>query len=102
MCVGIIGGMACIYIYVNMSTDVLSKGYIHNRPQIISLFLTFLIDILKISYYHKLSEPYKALNMNIKRADVSRYLLLLQFGGVYMDLDMDLKSPIQPVSRLHA
>eukprot|EP01035_Chromulina_nebulosa_P022986 gene22986-29781_t len=35
--------------------------------------------------------------MNIKRADVARYLLLLQFGGVYMDLDMELKGPIHPI-----
>jgi mannosyltransferase OCH1-like enzyme len=39
--------------------------------------------------------------MGIKRADVARYLLLLQFGGVYMDLDMELKGPIQPVSCAH-
>ena len=42
---------------------------------------------------------YQALNMNIKRADLARYLLLLHYGGVYMDLDVELRSDISPVSR---
>eukprot|EP00597_Dinobryon_sp_UTEXLB2267_P009612 CAMPEP_0170088068 /NCGR_PEP_ID=MMETSP0019_2-20121128/22403_1 /TAXON_ID=98059 /ORGANISM="Dinobryon sp., Strain UTEXLB2267" /LENGTH=227 /DNA_ID=CAMNT_0010306063 /DNA_START=316 /DNA_END=999 /DNA_ORIENTATION=+ len=40
---------------------------------------------------------YEGLNLNIKRADLARYLLLLKFGGLYMDLDIQLKSDILPI-----
>eukprot|EP01034_Spumella_vulgaris_P026348 gene26348-32915_t len=35
--------------------------------------------------------------MNIKRADFSRYLILHQYGGLYMDLDIELRRPVSEV-----
>jgi uncharacterized membrane protein YgdD (TMEM256/DUF423 family) len=39
------------------------------------------------------------LNLPIKRSDFARYLLLHAFGGVYLDLDMQLKDSLWPVSK---
>lgn len=32
--------------------------------------------------------------MNIKRADLARYLLLIQFGGLYLDMDFQIDRPL--------
>jgi mannosyltransferase OCH1-like enzyme len=39
--------------------------------------------------------------MNIKRADFSRYLIVLKYGGLYIDLDMALKGPPISEVRIH-
>lgn len=35
--------------------------------------------------------------MNIKRSDLARYLILHTFGGFYLDLDMQLQTPLRDV-----
>jgi len=40
---------------------------------------------------------YNALSLNIQRSDFARYLLLIQFGGVYLDLDIELRRPLTEV-----
>ncbi len=40
---------------------------------------------------------YQQLNLSIKRADFSRYLVVQTFGGLYMDLDVQLRRPVREV-----
>ena len=46
-------------------------------------------------HYPRFIEYYELLNMNIKRSDLARYLILYTFGGVYLDLDIELKKPLR-------
>ena len=56
-------------------------------------------DIAKfiVKYYPMYSSYYYSLNMNIKRSDIARYLIVHQFGGLYLDLDIELKKDVQTV-----
>jgi mannosyltransferase OCH1-like enzyme len=47
--------------------------------------------------YPEYANIYHGYRLNIQRADLARYLVLYEFGGMYADLDM---SGIQPVSEL--
>lgn len=40
---------------------------------------------------------FRGLNMAIKRADLSRYLVLQRFGGLHLDLDVELRRPVHEV-----
>lgn len=57
-----------------------------------------IMDFIKHSY-PKYFPFYLKLNMNIKRADIARYLILHKFGGVYIDLDIEMKAPLSPLMR---
>ena len=52
-----------------------------------------IFDFIK-RYYPNDFNYYLRLNMNIKRADIARYLILHKFGGAYVDLDIELKYPL--------
>lgn len=53
-----------------------------------------IMDFIK-EFYADQFNYYLRLNMNIKRADIARYLILHKFGGVYFDLDVELKVPLR-------
>ncbi|XP_064641140.1 uncharacterized protein LOC135495994 [Lineus longissimus] len=44
--------------------------------------------------YPKFLELYESYAQNINRADVIRYFILYEFGGVYADLDMESSKPL--------
>ncbi len=48
-------------------------------------------------YHPQHYEWFKSMNMNIKRADIARYFILYTFGGVYLDLDMYLRTSLTEV-----
>jgi mannosyltransferase OCH1-like enzyme len=45
--------------------------------------------------YPEYLQLYKSFDREIYRADLVRYLLLYQYGGVYLDLDIKLKRPLE-------
>ena len=45
---------------------------------------------------------FNAFNVNIKRWDFARYLILLRFGGLYIDLDVELLKDIKEVVITHS
>jgi len=49
-----------------------------------------IMDFIK-EFYPNHFQYYLRLNMNIKRADIARYLIMHKFDGVYFDLDVELK-----------
>lgn len=51
-----------------------------------------IMDLIKSRYPGHFNYFLK-LNLNIKRADVARYLILHRFGGLYVDLDVELRAP---------
>ena len=60
-----------------------------------------IMDFIKDSYPDYF-QYYLKLNMNIKRADLARYLILHKFGGVYVDLDVELKRNLGDLVRVPA
>lgn len=52
-----------------------------------------IIELIKI-FYPSYLQFYLKLNMNIKRADIARYLILQKFGGVYVDLDIEFRGHV--------
>ena len=49
------------------------------------------INSLIFTHFNSYMPYFRKLNMNIKRADLSRYLIIYKFGGLYLDLDFELK-----------
>jgi hypothetical protein len=58
-------------------------------------------DILHLvdSRYAEYSIYYRGLNMNIKRSDIARYFIVHAYGGLYMDLDVELRGPATLILR---
>lgn len=52
-----------------------------------------IMDLIKL-YYPSYLNYYLKLNMNIKRADIARYLILARYGGVYVDLDVEFRGHV--------
>lgn len=50
---------------------------------------------LVAAYYPRLLPKYDAFAIPIQRSDASRYAILHNLGGVYMDLDYDIKVPMR-------
>lgn len=58
-------------------------------------------DFVQAHYPHFLSQ-YDGYPYNIQRADVFRYLVLLKYGGVYIDLDVGCVKRLVCVFFVHA
>lgn len=48
-------------------------------------------------HYSWFLPTFEAYPYNIQRADVIRYFVLHRYGGVYMDLDMGCRRPVNPL-----
>jgi mannosyltransferase OCH1-like enzyme len=57
------------------------------------------IRMLLSSSYKEYEDIYSGYKLNIQRADLARYLVLYEYGGVYADLDV---SAVRPMSELLA
>lgn len=51
--------------------------------------------------YPNFLSKFSALNSDIRRADIIRYFILYQFGGLYIDLDMEALQPINDIITNH-
>ncbi|UCB46774.1 MAG: hypothetical protein JSV25_04965 [Spirochaetota bacterium] len=56
------------------------------------------IRTLLSSSYQEYEDIYSRYKLNIQRADLARYLVLYEYGGMYADLDV---SAVRPMSELH-
>jgi hypothetical protein len=75
-------------VHCKAKIDIFAKDFLH------ILWTDADISEFILIYYPQYDDYYKKLNMNIKRADMARYLILYKYGGVYLDLDIELKHPL--------
>jgi hypothetical protein len=57
------------------------------------------MDFIK-QFYPDNFQYYLKLNMNIKRADLARYMILQKLGGFYVDLDVEFKVNVGDLVRV--
>lgn len=55
------------------------------------------LDRFVQEHYPRFYQQWLALDRHIKRVDTARYMLLHHFGGVYADLDLVFKKPIDEI-----
>ena len=71
------------------------ESWIKQNPEYhYTLWNATMIEQLIQDSYPEISELYHSYGHWIRRADVARYLVLHQFGGVYVDMDLKCRQPI--------
>lgn len=77
---------------VQSRLDIISKMY---KGYEYKFFLDEDMDnFVKEHYSGEILECYNKLNIIVAKADFWRYLILYKFGGIYLDIDSDLKQPL--------
>lgn len=79
------------------------KSWIKNHPDWTYMFWTDATARGLISdKYPELLPTYDGYLENIRRADALRYVILYEYGGIYVDLDMENLLPLDPIIRKYS
>ena len=89
-------------VYFFITDKELPKKYVENQESWIkqnpdyhyTLWNATMIEQLIQDNYPEVAELYHSYGHWIRRSDVARYLVLHQYGGVYVDIDLKCRKPI--------
>lgn len=60
---------------------------------------TEMADFIRVHFPGRVYEAFKSLAIGAAKADIWRYCVLYKYGGVYLDIDADIKAPLDKLIR---
>ena len=82
--------------------ELVLKMRSHN-PSVNNLFFTDQnIEQFILMFYPTYHETFRSFKYTIQRIDFFRYLAVYHYGGLYLDLDMDITTPFDDIDRTKA